>query len=515
MFQCFFVARKRFSRTGKSEVKVLECYPHTVDELLAEPRRHIADFCFPEATQEAAVRTARFTFTLTDKNGGWLYGFCVRPTARKANCMDCLCILSPHPWFDLYYEVLGYAELEYGYGMQTAVATALHQTVPPPEPGERFAVVTNDNRFYVTRPVDTFPLVDAPLAEFFATFGITGGLDLLAAVLEERRVLITGDDLDLVTGCIHALTSLLYPFTWHHPFVPVLPPTMLDAICSPTPFIMGIHSEVLEKAAALPTETVVLGDVRRGSITGLTDADRVVLPSSVTKLKDKVREAVEKKGRSKTERTLSCLTAVADFFACIFGRVREFQVTVTDRKGEQRIDVDDEKFAAIWAGDKRVHKFMTTVMATQGYQQWKASLATWEQKKRDTFAERAALRYPHLWDGYVNEAALKEAKAKSGGFLGRLARTRDNVRSRIGDGLANKKEAGGEGARREEKATSASSRTSSPVCVFFCCVCCDTVALALVCVFAWFFFSTLPPCAGRVQSVACLARRRRSGAVVA
>ena len=269
MFDYFFAARKHFgSASRKQEVSVLECYPKTTQELL-EVHPKVCDFCFPEATRAAAVRTARFTFTLTDKNGRWLYGFCIRPTARQHSALDCLCLLSPHPWFDLFYEVLGYAELQYGYGTQAAVAQALFKTVPFPAPGDRFAVVTPENRFYVSRPGDLFPLVDAPIPEFFATFGISGGLDLLAAVFEERHVLITGDDLDVVTGCIHALTAMIFPFKWHHPFVPVLPPHMLDAICSPTPYIMGIHSEMLEKAAALPTEGVVLGDTRRGSITGV------------------------------------------------------------------------------------------------------------------------------------------------------------------------------------------------------------------------------------------------------
>ncbi|XP_006814430.1 DENN domain-containing protein 2B-like, partial [Saccoglossus kowalevskii] len=45
-----------------------------------------------------------------------------------------------------------------------------------------------------------------------------------------------------LSGCIHAITALLYPFSWQHAYVPVLPIHLLEMCCLPTPYIIGILS---------------------------------------------------------------------------------------------------------------------------------------------------------------------------------------------------------------------------------------------------------------------------------
>jgi hypothetical protein len=52
------------------------------------------------------------------------------------------------------------------------------------------------------------------------------------------------------------MRSLLYPFSWPHTYIPVLPDTMLDICCSPTPYIIGIMSSHLQKVLNLPLSEV-------------------------------------------------------------------------------------------------------------------------------------------------------------------------------------------------------------------------------------------------------------------
>lgn len=54
----------------------------------------------------------------------------------------------------------------------------------------------------------------------------------------------------------HAVVALLYPFTWQHTYIPVLPPSMLDIVCTPTPFIVGLLSSSLPRLKELPIEEV-------------------------------------------------------------------------------------------------------------------------------------------------------------------------------------------------------------------------------------------------------------------
>lgn len=59
-----------------------------------------------------------------------------------------------------------------------------------------------------------------------------------------------------LSRCAHSALALLYPFTWQHTFVPVLPANMLDISCSPTPFVMGALSPSLDQLLDLPIEEV-------------------------------------------------------------------------------------------------------------------------------------------------------------------------------------------------------------------------------------------------------------------
>uniref|UniRef100_A0A4W6C3F4 DENN/MADD domain containing 2C n=1 Tax=Lates calcarifer TaxID=8187 RepID=A0A4W6C3F4_LATCA len=88
-------------------------------------------------------------------------------------------------------------------------------------------------------------------------------LQVFASLLLERRVIFIADKLSVLSRCAHAALALLYPFTWQHTFVPVLPASMLDISCSPTPFLIGVLAPCLPELLELPIEEVgqsYLGD---------------------------------------------------------------------------------------------------------------------------------------------------------------------------------------------------------------------------------------------------------------
>ena len=39
------------------------------------------------------------------------------------------------------------------------------------------------------------------------------------------------------------VTSLIFPFTWQHVYVPILPASMLHFLDAPVPFIMGLQAD--------------------------------------------------------------------------------------------------------------------------------------------------------------------------------------------------------------------------------------------------------------------------------
>lgn len=71
-----------------------------------------------------------------------------------------------------------------------------------------------------------------------------------------------------LSKCCHAMVAVIYPFTWQHTYIPVLPPAMIDIVCSPTPFLIGLLTSSLPLLRELPLEEVSSGDIPVPSLWG-------------------------------------------------------------------------------------------------------------------------------------------------------------------------------------------------------------------------------------------------------
>lgn len=72
----------------------------------------------------------------------------------------------------------------------------------------------------------------------------------------DSRPLFLSLIISTLSSCMHAVVALLYPFSWQHTFIPVLPGSMLDIVCCPTPFLVGLLSNSMPKLKELPVEEV-------------------------------------------------------------------------------------------------------------------------------------------------------------------------------------------------------------------------------------------------------------------
>ncbi|KAG5872029.1 hypothetical protein JTB14_004933 [Gonioctena quinquepunctata] len=72
-------------------------------------------------------------------------------------------------------------------------------------------------------------------------------LKIFSSMLLERKVILISSTISKLSSCVDCLQSILYPFTWHHTFIPILPEALWDIVESPTPVICGVLSnEVVE-----------------------------------------------------------------------------------------------------------------------------------------------------------------------------------------------------------------------------------------------------------------------------
>ena len=64
--------------------------------------------------------------------------------------------------------------------------------------------------------------------------------------------------------CAETITYLIYPFFWQHIYIPILPRQLIDYVCAPMPFVMGVETSYLPDELLL--EGVVLVDLQANEL---------------------------------------------------------------------------------------------------------------------------------------------------------------------------------------------------------------------------------------------------------
>ncbi|GLE10796.1 hypothetical protein PINS_up023047 [Pythium insidiosum] len=83
------------------------------------------------------------------------------------------------------------------------------------------------------------------LSTVFHHFGVKTTIELVALALCEYRILIHSSQLSVLCPIAEGLCTLLYPFRWQHPYVPILPRVLSEYLQAPLPYILGVQSHWL------------------------------------------------------------------------------------------------------------------------------------------------------------------------------------------------------------------------------------------------------------------------------
>ncbi|XP_030149118.1 DENN domain-containing protein 1C isoform X2 [Lynx canadensis] len=270
----------------------------------------VPKFCFPFDVEREPPSPAvqHFTFALTDLSGTRRFGFC----HLRAGAHSCLCILSHLPWFEVFYKLLNtvgdllaqdqvseveelllnllhqplpgtQASVELGSGVTISSA----QSIPPPAPGN-----SRPLSCYVAPDSGRLPSIpeNRNLTELVVAVTDENIVGLFAALLAERRVLLTASKLSTLTSCVHASCALLYPMHWEHVLIPTLPPHLLDYCCAPMPYLIGVHSSLAERVREKALEEVVMMNVDSNTLETPFDDVQALPPDVVSLLRLRLRK---------------------------------------------------------------------------------------------------------------------------------------------------------------------------------------------------------------------------------
>ncbi|XP_041815412.1 DENN domain-containing protein 1A isoform X2 [Chelmon rostratus] len=274
--------------TRSSGPEVRRQYPEDYTD--QETLQTVPKFCFPFSMDRLTVNQVgqNFTFVLTDIESKQRFGFC----RLSSGAHTCYCILSYLPWFEVFYKLLNILADYTIKGQESQwqeLLVSLH-TLPIPEPG--VPVHLGVHSFFTVPDTDELPSIpeNRNLTEYFVAVDVNNMLHLYASMLYERRILICCSKLSTLTACVHGSAAMLYPMHWQHVYIPVLPQHLLDYCCAPMPYLIGVHSSLLEKVRGLALDDVVILNVDTNTLETPYD-DLQSLPNDVvSSLKSRLKK---------------------------------------------------------------------------------------------------------------------------------------------------------------------------------------------------------------------------------
>ncbi|XP_060037531.1 DENN domain-containing protein 1C isoform X2 [Erinaceus europaeus] len=347
----------------------------------------VPKFCFPFDMEREPPSPAvqHFTFALTDLMGTRRFGFC----RLKAGAQSCLCILSHLPWFEVFYKLLNTVgdllaqeqvpeveelllkllqqpcpdpQVSVGLELGAAVTISGVQGIPPPSPGN-----SNTLSCFVAPDSSRLPSIPENRNLTELVVAVTGDniLGLFAALLAERRVLLTASKLSTLTSCVHASCALLHPMCWEHVLIPTLPPHLLDYCCAPMPYLIGVHASLAERVREKALEDVVVLNVDSNTLETPFDDVQALPPEVVSLLRLRLRKAALAPGEGVSRLFLKAQ-------ALLFGGYREALVCSPFIEGRLERLNSGEGFSDLFEQEITCSGASTGTM--RSYQLWADSL---------------------------------------------------------------------------------------------------------------------------------------------
>ncbi|XP_044514403.1 DENN domain-containing protein 1C [Gracilinanus agilis] len=275
----------------------------------------VPKFCFPFDLERAghSLAAQHFTFVLTDLAGSRRFGFCRLGT----NARSCLCILSDLPWFEVFYKLLNsvgdlLAQDQVSEAEELLSTLYLHP-IPRPEAPLGLSLDQQEGKLRISSHPSLLPpapgtnqllscfiapdagcLPSIPenrnLTELVVAVASENIVGLYSSLLSERRVLLSASKLSTLTACVHASCGLLYPMHWEHILIPTLPPHLLDYCCAPMPYLIGIHTSLMERVRDKGLEDVVILDVDTNTLESPFQDMETLPPDVVSLLRLRLRK---------------------------------------------------------------------------------------------------------------------------------------------------------------------------------------------------------------------------------
>ncbi|CAK1554188.1 unnamed protein product [Leptosia nina] len=242
----------------QTEGHIVKKYPEAYDN--EEKLKNIPNFAFPCPLENSYVQ--HYSFVLTSADRKFTFGFCRYDP--KSNTT--LLLLSHLPWHDIFYKLLNSIASLISKGDHRELRIFLEASrLKPPSPGQTLNISYNGGRntFTCQRPTSNLATIpdNVNLTEYFSALDSKCMIGLWAAMLHERRIALVASKPSRLSACVQAANALLFPMSWQHIFIPILPKHLVDYLLAPMPFLIGVPRSVLEAVRMSDLGEVVILDI--------------------------------------------------------------------------------------------------------------------------------------------------------------------------------------------------------------------------------------------------------------
>ncbi|XP_032753433.1 DENN domain-containing protein 2D isoform X1 [Rattus rattus] len=256
-------------------------------------------FCFPDGNEWAPLTEyprETFSFVLTNVDGSRKIGYCRRllPAGPGPRLPKVYCIISCIGCFGLFSKILD--EVEKRHQISMAVIYPFMQGLREaafPAPGKTvtlksFIPDSGTEFISLTRPLDSH-LEHVDFSALLQCLHFEQIIQIFASAVLERKIIFLAEGLSTLSQCIHAAAALLYPFSWAHTYIPVVPESLLATVCCPTPFMVGVQMRFQQEVMDSPMEEVLLVNLCKGTFLLSVGDEKDILPR---KLQDDILDSL-------------------------------------------------------------------------------------------------------------------------------------------------------------------------------------------------------------------------------
>ncbi|XP_018606232.2 DENN/MADD domain containing 2Db isoform X2 [Scleropages formosus] len=328
-------------------------------------------FCFPEGVKWAPLteyRSETFSFVLTEIDGSRKNGYCRRllPQGKGARSPEAYCIISQLACFGLFSKI--FDEVEKRRQISMAMIYPFMQSLREaqfPAPGETvriksFIPESGTETIVLTRPLDSW-LEHVDFRTLFRCLQDEHAVQVFAAAVLERRIIFVAEELSTLSQVIHAVVALLYPFSWQHTFISIVPEILIDVVMAPTPYLLGVQKHLLDFVT--DQSDLLIVDLCEGAanpfITSIGD-ERDILPP---KLQEDIFEALSTKNHNSTAEEFNKI--VSDAFLSFFVKTVGHFAGFIRRKRDGHPGVFDKQGFCKAVESKNTRKFVEKFIKTQ------------------------------------------------------------------------------------------------------------------------------------------------------